>query len=224
VLGGSLIISLMLVVPRMTIVSPGSGVQAGQDGTVTEVSDEAIVVAQVSPAGESLGDKRYALVPRPENLEDDGGGTLILPTKETWQEPNVEVGQEVNRKSLLARGQTRIFFQANLSVFAVLVIILGTVWGVGKAAVYKYIPDYFPEEVGVVGGMVGVLGGLGGFFCPIIFGYLLEASGLWTSSWMFVALLSLVCLVWMNMTIRRMAKKRAPEIAEAIEGAPRLSV
>ena len=23
-----------------------------------------------------------------------------------------------------------------------------------------------PEEVGVVGGMVGVLGGLGGFFCP----------------------------------------------------------
>ena len=59
----------------------------------------------------------------------------------------------------------------------------GSIWGIGMGAVYKYIPDYFPEEVGVVGGMVGVLGGLGGFFCPIIFGYLLEGTGLWTSCW-----------------------------------------
>ena len=37
------------------------------------------------------------------------------------------------------------------------------------------------------GGIVGVLGGLGGFVCPVIFGYLLEATGLWTSCWMFFA-------------------------------------
>ena len=113
--------------------------------------------------------------------------------------------------------ETRIYFQANVWVFAVLAIILGSIWGVGKAAVYKHIPDYFPEEVGVVGGMVGVLGGLGGFFCPIIFGYLLEATGLWTSSWMFVALLSLVCLVWMHLVIRKMTRQRTPEIANAFE-------
>ena len=59
--------------------------------------------------------------------------------------------------------------------------------GIGKAAVYKHIPDYFPDDVGVVGGIVGVLGGLGGFVCPVIFGYLLDATGLWTSCWMFFA-------------------------------------
>ena len=75
-------------------------------------------------------------------------------------------------------------------------LVLGTIWGIGKAAVYKLIPDYFPEEVGVVGGMVGVLGGLGGFVCPIVFGYLLEWTGLWTSCWMFMLALSVVCLVF----------------------------
>ncbi len=217
VLGTSLIISAMVTIPRMTIESPGPGVLARQDGTVKEVSAEAIVVAQVSPAGEPLGDKRYELVPKPESPEEGREGTLILPTKDTWQEPNVEVGSKVTARFLLARGRTRIFFQANIWVFAALVILLGSIWGIGKAAVYKYIPDYFPEEVGVVGGMVGVLGGLGGFVGPIVFGYLLAGTGLWTSSWMFIAFISLLCLSWMHLVIRRVTKERTPEIADTFE-------
>ena len=85
------------------------------------------------------------------------------------------------------------------------------------AAVYRHIPDYFPNDVGVVGGMVGVLGGLGGFFCPIIFGYLLQETGLWTTSWMFFFVLSLACLVWMMVVVRRLTKKEAPELVRQIE-------
>ena len=33
----------------------------------------------------------------------------------------------------------------------------------GKAAVYKHIPVYYPDNVGSVGGSVGMIGGLGGF-------------------------------------------------------------
>ena len=102
-------------------------------------------------------------------------------------------------------------------VFAVLVILIGSIWGIGKAGVYKYIPDYFPEEVGVVGGMVGVLGGLGGFFCPIIFGYLLEGTGLWTSCWMFMLFLSLICLIWMHRVVSGMMAKDAPQLMKSIE-------
>ncbi|MEZ5161064.1 MAG: hypothetical protein R2709_10225 [Marmoricola sp.] len=50
--------------------------------------------------------------------------------------------------------------------FALVVFVLGCAMGVGKAAVYKHIPDYFPDNVGPVGGLVGMLGGLGGFSCP----------------------------------------------------------
>ena len=38
--------------------------------------------------------------------------------------------------------------------------------GVGKASVYKYVPNYFPNDVGAVGGLVGALGALGGFILP----------------------------------------------------------
>ena len=89
--------------------------------------------------------------------------------------------------------------------------------GIGKAAVYKHIPDYFPEDVGVVGGIVGVIGGLGGFVCPVIFGYLLQATGLWTSCWMFFLVLVAVCFVWMHIVIQRMMRKQAPALSIRIE-------
>jgi NNP family nitrate/nitrite transporter-like MFS transporter len=117
--------------------------------------------------------------------------------------PVVKVGDVIKKKQLLAKGLTKIYFQANLWIFAVLVFIIGIVWGIGKAGVYKLIPDHYPNEVGVVGGMVGVIGGLGGFFGPIIFGYLLEWTGLWTSCWIFSLLLSVVCMIWLVRVINR---------------------
>ncbi len=196
VLGSSVLISFMLIVPKMEIYSPGKGIMAQHSGTVTRVSETEIDVEG----------KKYALQVKPVTFEHLDDQVLIFPTKEVWQESVVDTGQKVQKKELLAKGVTRIYFQANLWIFAVLVIALGSIWGIGAAAVYKYIPDYFPEEVGVVGGMVGVLGGLGGFFCPIIFGYLLEGTGLWTSCWMFMLVLSLICLLWLHRTIMKMSK------------------
>ena len=144
--------------------------------------------------------------------EERKEGLVVLPRSMSWQEPVVEPGQEVKKKELLARGVTHIFFQANVWVFTVLSLILGAVMGIGKAAVYKHIPDYYPEDVGVVGGIVGVLGGLGGFICPVIFGYLLEATGLWTTCWMFFFVLVLVCLIWMHTVIIRMTRRESPEL------------
>jgi NNP family nitrate/nitrite transporter-like MFS transporter len=134
-----------------------------------------------------------------------------------WQEPAVVVGQHVEKRELLAKGITRIFFQANVWIFTGLVMVLGIIWGIGKAGVYKYIPDYFPLEVGVVGGMVGVVGGLGGFVCPIVFGYLLEATGLWTSCWMLMFALSVTCLLWMMRTVRLLDAKAAPSVSRSLE-------
>ena len=174
-------------------------------------------VTMVSECLIKIDDTEYPLVQRSDKLDNVDERTLIFPTKEVWQEPAVELGDMVSKKQLLAKGVTRIFFQANVWVFAVLVILIGSVWGVGKAGVYKHIPDYFPDEVGVVGGMVGVLGGLGGFFCPIIFGYLLEGTGLWTSCWMFMLLLSAVCLIWMQMVIQKKMRKKVPVLMDEFE-------
>lgn len=207
VLGLSTFICAQLIMPKMEIFSPGQGVMAKRGGTVTEVLETAVVV----------DGKHYPLRVKPTEFENMDDNMLVLPAKDVWQEAIVEVGQQVKQKELLAKGVTRIYFQANVWIFAGFVFLLGSIWGVGKAAVYKHIPDYFPDEVGVVGGMVGVLGGLGGFFCPIIFGYLLKGTGLWTSCWMFMFVLSALCLFWMHKVVQRMMRERHPESVRQFE-------
>ncbi|MCP4583677.1 MAG: NarK/NasA family nitrate transporter [candidate division Zixibacteria bacterium] len=210
VLGCCLICCVFLVVPRMDIESPGKGIMSTRAGMVVSVTDYEVVVDSVryelkSINGQTLTD------------EQREKGTLVWPTSRWWQEPVVKAGDTVQKKQLLARGVTHIYFQANIWVFTGLVFVVGFMMGIGKAAVYKHIPDYFPRDVGVVGGIVGVLGGLGGFFCPILFGYLLEGTGLWTTCWMFFAILTGVCLWWMHAVIQRMLRKEMPEIATQFE-------
>ena len=207
VLGGCAVCCLLLIVPQMTIRAPGQGVMAGANGTVEAVSETQIVVDGTP----------YAVVKAPELPKYDRA-TLVWPTGAFWQEPVVTVGQKVAKKELLAKGVTHIFFQANIWIFTILVFMVGILMGIGKAGVYKHIPEYFPNDVGVVGGIVGVLGGLGGFFCPILFGYLLKGTGIWTTCWIFFFLLSVVCLVWMHLVIRDMMARRAPTLAHHIDG------
>ncbi len=207
VMYGILIVTLIslvfLTVPRMEVQSPGEGIMAGRSGTVVSVSDTKIVV----------DDKTYSLKER-EGLDDlDVDGDLLLfPIREFWHEPAVEAGEEVRRSQLLASGVSRIFFQANVWVFTGLVFVVGITLGIGKAAVYKHIPDYFPDDVAVVGGIVGVLGGLGGFVLPIVFGYMLKGTGIWTTTWMLLAVITVVSLVWMQWVIQRMTQQRDPEL------------
>lgn len=195
----------LVVAPRMEILSPGEGILADRGGVVTAVSTTSVAVDQKEyPLGVSAdGTNPQTLSQSRSSLSE---GTIIWPKSSSWQEPVVQVGQRVKKKELLARGITHVYFQANVWVFTAIVFLAGIMMGIGKAAVYRHIPDYFPNDVGVVGGIVGVIGGLGGFICPILFGYLLKATGLWTSCWLFLALLSVGCLVWMHMTILRMTK------------------
>jgi len=206
VLGGCAGACLLLTVPRMDLFAPGEGIMATAPGTVTSVTGEAVVV----------GGKSYALIPEPagDNFDDQ---TFVLPHRRSWQQAAVQEGDTIVRRQLIARGVTHIYFQANMWIFTALVFVLGILMGIGKAAVYKHIPAYFPKEVGVVGGIVGVLGGLGGFFCPIIFGYLLRSFGIWTTCWVFFFGLSVICLYWMHITIRRVVFETAPHLAHEIE-------
>jgi len=218
VLGASVLISMLIIVPKMEIYSPGRGVMAKRSGVVKEVTATTVVVKEVIASAVAGNEQPYILKAKPEVLEKFDDKILVFPRKQTWQEPVVTAGQTVKKKELLAKGVTRISFQANVWIFATLVFILGSIWGIGKAAVYKLIPDYFPDEVGVVGGMVGVLGGLGGFVCPIIFGYLLEWTGLWSSCWIFMFALSLVCLLSLNYVVKKMMSEKHPKDMRKIEG------
>jgi NNP family nitrate/nitrite transporter-like MFS transporter len=49
--------------------------------------------------------------------------------------------------------------------------------GFGNGAVFKLVPQHFPRNAGVVTGLVGALGGLGGFFPPLLLGILRQRLG-----------------------------------------------
>jgi len=61
---------------------------------------------------------------------------------------------------------------------AVLLIVIGMAClGLGNGAVFQLVPGRFPTEIGVATGVVGALGGLGGFALPILLGNAREATG-----------------------------------------------
>lgn len=94
-------------------------------------------------------------------------------------------------------------YRIALGLFAFLMFALGCAMGVGKASVFKYIPEYFPEDVGAAGGVVGALGAIGGFILPPAFGMLARWSGI--PQLAFVALLALTAwsLAWLHLTVTR---------------------
>jgi MFS transporter, NNP family, nitrate/nitrite transporter len=106
-------------------------------------------------------------------------------------------------------------FPVGPTVFIVVLFALGFVMSLGKAAVYKHIPVYYPRAVGAVGGVVGMIGGFGGFVMPIIFGWLKDTTGLWQSCFMLLFAIIAVSAIWMHAAIRRNAPAMAPVGATA---------
>ena len=88
----------------------------------------------------------------------------------------------------------------NVYTFTVLMFILGIAWAFGKASVFKYISDDYPGNIGTVSGIVGLAGGLGGFILPILFGALMDLTGIRSSAFMLMYGVVWVSLIWMYWT------------------------
>ncbi len=109
-------------------------------------------------------------------------------------------------------GPIKFTIRMALVPFVILTIILGFFMSLGKAAVYKHIPVYYPGHVGSVGGLVGMIGGLGGFVLPICFGFMNDIIGIWTSCFMLLFVIVAVSLIWMHTAIVMSEKRLHPDL------------
>ena len=76
--------------------------------------------------------------------------------------------------------------------FTVGALACAALLGLGNGAVFKLVPERFPRDTGTVTGLVGALGGLGGFFPPLLLGTFRDNLGV---TWPGFLLLSITALV-----------------------------
>ena len=98
-------------------------------------------------------------------------------------------------------------------LFIGLLIVLGIAFACGMASTFKYVADDFPDNMGAVSGIVGMVGGLGGFLLPIMFGAILDRLGVNSSCFML-----LYGIVWVSLILNYLTEvRRAPVMGEATE-------
>lgn len=103
-----------------------------------------------------------------------------------------------------ATGPVTFHIGLNVYAFTALLFILGIAFAFGKASVFKYISDDYPTNIGTISGIVGLAGGLGGFVLPILFGALMDITGIRSSAFMMMYGVVWVSLIWMYWTeVRR---------------------
>ncbi len=83
----------------------------------------------------------------------------------------------------------------NMVPFTIGALGMAAVIGLGNGAVFKLVPEFFPESVGAVTGLVGASGGLGGFFPPLVLGIVLKLTGAYTYGFVLLGAFALTCLV-----------------------------
>ncbi len=64
-----------------------------------------------------------------------------------------------------------------LSTAALDLFLIMALLGMGNGAVFQLVPQRFPDEIGVMTGLVGAAGGLGGFVLPLILGFSKQWAG-----------------------------------------------
>ena len=101
-------------------------------------------------------------------------------------------------------GPSTFHIGLNVYVFTAVMAVLGVAWAFGKASVFKYISDDYPGNIGAISGIVGLAGGMGGFILPIMFGALMDWTGIRSSAFMLMYGVVWVSLIWMYWTeVRR---------------------
>ena len=108
------------------------------------------------------------------------------------------------------RGPAQFYIGLSTLPFTLLLFALGVAFACGMASTFKYVGDDFQQNMGVVTGIVGMVGALGGFVLPTIFGIVLDWLGINSSCFMF-----LYGVVWVSLILNYITEvRRLPVMGE----------
>jgi MFS transporter, NNP family, nitrate/nitrite transporter len=113
-----------------------------------------------------------------------------------------------------------------------LLLVTGmTLLGMGNGAVFQLVPQRFPEEIGVITGLVGAAGGLGGFVLPNALGSLRQLTQSYGGGFLAFALVGALGAValffvgrtWEGTFLRERWGRGGPVVRTTLPGQPEVS-
>ncbi|MEC0234933.1 NarK/NasA family nitrate transporter [Paenibacillus kribbensis] len=107
-------------------------------------------------------------------------------------------------------------FSPGITLYTVGCLAIAVCAGVGNGVIFKLVPFYFNKQAGIVNGIVSMMGGLGGFFPPILLSSIHAATGQYSIGFMLlsqVALASLILVMWLYYQARLTAATEAIDSA-----------
>jgi NNP family nitrate/nitrite transporter-like MFS transporter len=119
------------------------------------------------------------------------------------------------------KGDVSVQIGLGVVAFTILVFVVGVAQGIGKASVYRSLADHYPTNMGAVGGLVGVIGGLGGFTLPIMFGIAADVTNVRSSTFMLMYAMLAGVMIWTWMAARSEREAildRSPELRDQLIG------
>jgi MFS transporter, NNP family, nitrate/nitrite transporter len=91
-------------------------------------------------------------------------------------------------------------FSPSIGLYTIGSIAIAISSGIGNGVIFKLVPMYFNKQAGIVNGIVSMMGGLGGFFPPLILASVYSITSHYAIGFMLlsqVALASLILVVWL---------------------------
>src|SRR5699024_4294057 len=86
-------------------------------------------------------------------------------------------------------------FSPTFLLFSIGCLLVAATSGIGNGLVFKLVPQYFSNQAGIANGFVSMMGGLGGFFPPLILASIYSITGQYSIGFMLLSQVALASLI-----------------------------
>ena len=98
---------------------------------------------------------------------------------------------------IMITGALILGFSNHIALFTIGCLMISVCAGIGNGLIFKLVPSYFAKEAGSANGIVSMMGGLGGFFPPLVITYITGVTGSSHLAFIFLAIFELIALITM---------------------------